>query len=612
MTVILGTRHAACAALLALACPAQNSTAKVRPAPGPLAARAGSAVEWRASLAEALAESARTKKPVFWYVPSVVGSPMDRKPEIDRYLMAGPFSVPALVALLNEHCVPVREPASRASQRQHRLRPHDFIEPGFLVLDDDGRELTRSHEVTTLHPRWWLLRLCDALGLALPEEDRPAALRAAAADVGQRRYAEAAAGLRAFLATGDAGPHEMAARLLLGCALLRSGRQKAARDLWGQAAAAHPDHPLAWKMAAELEGHGPFVHGFEVLRDVPDEVLRGAVESSRAKPGSYGREALAARSLEFLIDVQDEDGGYRDSTYDFGGTDSLPNVHVAVAAIVGCALLEHRGSAPEEVAPAVAATLERVVRHCFEEDHTNPDDRDEILWAHAYRLRFASRWCALRPAEAERMAPHCRRLIGALAGLQAETGAWFHEYVNPFATAITLAALRDAEEQGFAVPPEVVERGVRSLLRCRAESGAFTYGQVESGPARAQVPSAACRMPVCELALARLARADAGALQRAVAAGLEHHESLAKVRKYDDHADRHGHGGFFFWFDMLGRTEAIAQLEPGEARRDAARRQLALVLEVPELDGCFVDSHELGRAYGTAMALLCLAALPRE
>jgi hypothetical protein len=30
-------------------------------------------------------------------------------------------------------------------------------------------------------------------------------------------------------------------------------------------------------------------------------------------------------------------------------------------------------------------------------------------------------------------------------------------------------------------------------------------------------------------------------------------------------------------------------------------------LKLPELDGCFVDSHELGRVYGTAMALLCLA-----
>jgi hypothetical protein len=30
------------------------------------------------------------------------------------------------------------------------------------------------------------------------------------------------------------------------------------------------------------------------------------------------------------------------------------------------------------------------------------------------------------------------------------------------------------------------------------------------------------------------------------------------------------------------------------------------VLETSEIDGCWVDSHELGRVYGTAMALLTL------
>jgi hypothetical protein len=33
------------------------------------------------------------------------------------------------------------------------------------------------------------------------------------------------------------------------------------------------------------------------------------------------------------------------------------------------------------------------------------------------------------------------------------------------------------------------------------------------------------------------------------------------------------------------------------------------MLRLPELDGCFVDSHELGRCYGTAMALLSFSVL---
>jgi hypothetical protein len=33
---------------------------------------------------------------------------------------------------------------------------------------------------------------------------------------------------------------------------------------------------------------------------------------------------------------------------------------------------------------------------------------------------------------------------------------------------------------------------------------------------------------------------------------------------------------------------------------------VALLQKIPEMDGSFVDSHEFGRSYGTAMALLIL------
>ncbi|MEZ6095879.1 MAG: hypothetical protein R3C03_16885 [Pirellulaceae bacterium] len=40
-----------------------------------------------------------------------------------------------------------------------------------------------------------------------------------------------------------------------------------------------------------------------------------------------------------------------------------------------------------------------------------------------------------------------------------------------------------------------------------------------------------------------------------------------------------------------------------------SNRQREIILQIPEIDGCFVDSHELGRCYGTAMALLSLSLL---
>lgn len=60
---------------------------------------------------------------------------------------------------------------------------------------------------------------------------------------------------------------------------------------------------------------------------------------------------------------------------------------------------------------------------------------------------------------------------------------------------------------------------------------------------------------------------------------------------------------------MLGRAEAVAAVSDAEKRRTWTEQQKQLVLDLPEFDGCFVDSHELGRVYGSAMALLCLAAL---
>ncbi len=98
-----------------------------------------------------------------------------------------------------------------------------------------------------------------------------------------------------------------------------------------------------------------------------------------------------------------------------------------------------------------------------------------------------------------------------------------------------------------------------------------------------------------------------GPSEAALKAAFKYHDEMGVVRKYDDHASRLGYGGFFFWYDMHGRSEAIEHLPGSRLRKKLLKQQRALVLSLPEIDGCFVDSHELGRVYGTAMALLCLS-----
>ena len=125
-----------------------------RTPPSEVAARAGEAVRWHRDVAAALAAAEESGKPVFWYVPTVPGSRMDRKPEIDLYMRAGPFSWPGLVALLNEHFEPVREVPGRELAKEHGLQPVAFIEPGFVATDFGGRsfDLRRGDELAAYQP----------------------------------------------------------------------------------------------------------------------------------------------------------------------------------------------------------------------------------------------------------------------------------------------------------------------------------------------------------------------------------------------------------------------------------------------------------------------------
>ena len=367
----------------------------------------------------------------------------------------------------------------------------------------------------------------------------------------------------------------------------------------------------------EAEGHGPFVRGIEDFLAIPARVLRDRDEGSRAPRGTYAEAELWQRGVSFVLAMADQDGIVRDSIYDFGGTDSLANVHIAVTYLCGEALLHaaRRADAGQielsnESRAAVEARLQQLLALAESDAKLALEDRDEILWAHAYRVRFLSRHAQLRGgASADKPKAILGPAVAALSRLQPETGMWFHEYGNPFAVATALQALAFAKEQGETIDEEIVARGVGALRRCRTEQGAYSYGDPGKRAPRATIAAAAGRMPLCELALVQWGKSDAAALQASLAAAFEHHALLAAVRKYDDHADRHGYGGFFFWFDMLGRAEATRFVEDA-AQRDVWRaQQKKLVLDLPEFDGCFVDSHELGRAYGTAMALLCLAAL---
>ena len=601
--------------------PAQqkNSTRKIRVQPSETASRIGTAVHWRDDWQTAQNEAAKTGKPIFWYIPTIPGSFMDRRPEIDRYVMAGPFSTPQIIDLLNQRFVPIRLKPDRKLADQYQLKPFEFVEPGFLVLDSKGTEVRRIDRLVTFHAEWLFKWIADSL-----IENRPDFIPSPETTAFREALRDGRIDAKEAGALSNLSTDSVETLLWAGRVAFRQNRHDLARRRFEQAAQLDPDHPLAWKAAAEAEGFGPFVRGFEIVRQLPPRALEAGVHSagSAAPSNLYDEAAIWKRSTDYLLGMQNRRGGFTDSDYDFGGTDSLPNVHTAVTALVGMALVESQHRIPEYRPEEIRQAIDRCRQYVTDSRNINPYDRDEILWAHAYRLRFLVRLHQVRKAKHDGAEEHdgangdgeakaIQEAVDALESIQSKRGGWYHEYANPFVTATALLALDDAARSGASVDRARIERGLASLERDRRDNGAFPYSSFQRKRPGRTIPIAAAagRMPLCELALFRWDRSKAERLQEAIEQSFANQQYLDSALKYDDHTSNYAYGGFFFWYDMRGRAEAIVRLEPSEQKtrwEEALREQ---ILALPELDGCFVDSHELGRCYGTAMALLSLSAI---
>jgi len=589
----------------------RNSTKKKRIEPSDFSSQCGSAVNWRSDVDKAMEESATSGKPVFWYVPTIAGSFMDRKPVIDQYMMAGPFSWPAIIELLNNHFIPVKSVADGALQRKFKdVKRYKFVEPGFVVLNSDGSVKATVDQITTLDPNWISTLIAGWAGVETPSLWSDSMV----ANVDRFRRGELQP------AEFEQGLHQqnvVEQYLLVGMFQFRAGQHEKARETW-RALKEFGDHPLAWKALAEAEGWGPFVRGFENHQLLPDKAYRAGIDSrgSAAPKELYSEEELWNRSTQFLMATQDVGGGWTDSDYDFGGFDSLPNVYIAVTALCGSALLDSASRLPQQKWAIMDAVV-RAADYCNDRQNINFDDRDEILWAHAFRVRFFARLVSHSDDFKRKYGPALQAAVKDLESIQTERGTWYHEYANSFVTATALTALKRAEQAGAEIDKEKIKRGALSLANDRFDNGAYPYyGQreqrvrgSEKSTGQGQIPASSGRMPLCELGLWQWGASDDSRLQAALNASFANHKYLAVAYKYDNHTDTMAYGGFFFWYDMRSRAEALTFMTDADGQKKFAAEHRQLVLDLPELDGCFVDSHELGRCYGTAMALLTLAML---
>ena len=594
----------------------------------PHAFRCGGAIPWRGSFDKALKEAQTTGKPVFWFVPATWGTSMDRKQELYWYMMAGVFSDPVMVTWIRDHFVPLRlslsrllrqgyeevAVASRAEAKalgeRYGLKRLGFVEPGFLILDPKGDVVFSLDKLNTYNAGWMHRRMkafVEGKGKGLvasaPAAGEEGPLAPARKALAEGRIADA---LKRFRTEGK---RTSEARYFEGVCLHMLGRTSDGDAAWKMAAKGKD----TWASKAEIElaRWGPFMHGFEDYRNWPERSL-ARIEKARDLRVPTSEEDiphLADSSLRILLSMQRENGSWNDSRYDFGGLDSMPNVHVAVTAIVARALLNWRDRNPR----AVDAAIERALPYLLDEKNTNPKDSDELVWAHTYRILFLARLAETSLRHAPRAKKKMGQLVKLLEKSQGKNGSFHHEYANPFATAAAVYALNTARKAGVTVHRKVFERAAKALAVTRGKNAAFVYGQRKPRGDGPDLHGAAGRSPLCELAMMLAKASDGEKLAAIIDRSMKYYGNLEAVRHYDDHTDRYANGGFFFWFDMEGWAQAIeAAPAPRRAAWKAAMRKI--VLDIHQADGGWLDSHELGKSYGTAMALNILKRMmdPRQ
>jgi hypothetical protein len=200
-------------------------------------------------------------------------------------------------------------------------------------------------------------------------------------------------------------------------------------------------------------------------------------------------------------------------------------------------------------------------------------------------------------------------IVAAARTQQKPSGFFAHEYENAFATGAVVSELLAARAAGATVPDEMTDKAAVALLSARTQNGSYVYGG-KASDGEGSLKDAAGRMPICEGTLLQLGRSDLDKLRFALQNFWDHMARLETVRRNDFHSD--GELAGFFFFHSVYHASEVVHLLPKEEQQAHWQRLLQLVQQVPEIDGSFLDSHELGRSYGTAMALLTLSNLSRS
>src|SRR5262245_9316225 len=602
------------------------------------------------------AKAAETKRPILWYIPKVAGSHMYRGAILNQYMDVAVWSDEAVVALVNRRFVPLRAACAKELADQSGVKRWRVVEPAIVILDADGKELHFIQRIRTFNADFIAAALRAALDksapsappegapgeelmaggwfeaaakklegspLALAElrrregklEDALAILVRAAAKGGNADDLETRRG-RVLLSAGRIAEAKASlakskspeAAYYLAHAERLSGHDDTAKEIWTKLAAAAPDTRWGWRAAANTTIHragqlsddkavGPAAVGFEDV--LWCSAPAAGATTTRWERGAADLEDIAKRAVAWLLRNQAGNGSWNDARYAYWPSPEIqPNVHMAVTGLACSALLEWRDLDPQRI----DAALERGEKYLLDETKM-ARGKNEESYADAYRLLYLARKQATLTDDAAKKQGTGRmnNLVVSLAAIQDKAGFWAHEYTNPFVTAAVLQVLIGARRAGAVVDDAILNRGGEALKTTRDEKGRQAYGAGGKGSSDS---NSSGRNAMCEAALLEVKATDKDSFQAAMDQFWAFLDRRENVRVCDFHSDQEL-AGFFFFNNFFHTMEAVPLLEE-KARERAITRAAEHLVKIPEIDGSFIDSHEMGKSYGTAAALLSL------
>lgn len=415
-----------------------------------------------------------------------------------------------------------------------------------------------------------------------------------------------------FLRDGFALTHarQAEAGYLWALCRLRMGHESEATRLFGAVSDRFPDTTWARRAKANTtlgnddRPMGAAFTNFEHVGYLANDAYTGALPRDTTWAGKPADSAaLAKTAVGFLLQSQRENGGFTDSRYAYWpNTTITPNAWVAITALAATALAEFR----QVDAERIDAALANAERFLFDPSRLNRGSNEDV-YADAYRVLYLARKANRATGDAKQaLLAQATALVKEAQARQYEDGFFAHEYKNAFCTGAMLTSLIAARQVGVEVPDEMISKGAEALLAARHKDGSFVYGGTARGePGPDGRKDAAVRMPLCEGVLFALQRSDLAKVQDAYQNYFAYMDRIETVRRNDFHSDGEL-AGFFFFHGLYHNSEMNAVLPEADRAANAAR-MLAILRKIPEIDGSFVDSHEIGRSYGTAMALLTLA-----